>query len=97
MCFVLHVIPPKPRIDYTLKAVGGSLTAIPGLSDMIDVSLYTFVREIFQFTCTDFVFLFFCFVRFFSCKDTVNSIITDMLQWPHRIVVPIGGIPVDTR
>lgn len=30
---------PKPRIDYTLKAVGGSLTAIPGLSDMIDVKL----------------------------------------------------------
>ena len=29
---------PKPRIDYTLKAKGGSLTAIPGLSDMIDVS-----------------------------------------------------------
>ncbi|KAK6162417.1 hypothetical protein DH2020_002258 [Rehmannia glutinosa] len=55
---------PKPRIDYTLKAVGGSLTAIPGLSDMID--------------------------------DTVNTIVTDMLQWPHRIVVPIGGIPVDT-
>ncbi|KAK4415981.1 Synaptotagmin-5 [Sesamum alatum] len=55
---------PKPRIDYTLKAVGGSLTAIPGLSDMID--------------------------------DTVTSIVTDMLQWPHRIVVPIGGIPVDT-
>lgn len=55
---------PKPRIDYTLKAVGGSLTAIPGLSDMID--------------------------------DTVNSIVTDMLQWPHRMVIPIGGIPVDT-
>ncbi|KAF3442275.1 hypothetical protein FNV43_RR16191 [Rhamnella rubrinervis] len=54
---------PKPRIDYTLKAVGGSLTAIPGISDMID--------------------------------DTVHSIVTDMLQWPHRIVVPIGGIPVD--
>ncbi|KAF8379358.1 hypothetical protein HHK36_028792 [Tetracentron sinense] len=49
---------PKPKIDYTLKAVGGSLTAIPGLSDMID--------------------------------DTVNTIVTDMLQWPHRIVVPIG-------
>lgn len=30
---------PKPRIDYILKAVGGSLTAIPGLSDMIDVSI----------------------------------------------------------
>lgn len=29
---------PKPRIDYVLKAVGGSLTAIPGISDMIDVS-----------------------------------------------------------
>ncbi|KAF5744331.1 synaptotagmin-5 [Tripterygium wilfordii] len=54
---------PKPRIDYTLKAVGGSLTAIPGISDMID--------------------------------DTVESIVTDMLQWPHRIVVPIGGTPVD--
>ncbi|CDP17806.1 unnamed protein product [Coffea canephora] len=54
---------PKPRIDYTLKAIGGSLTAIPGLSDMID--------------------------------DTVNSIVTDMLQWPHRIVVPVGGTPVD--
>ncbi|KAJ8534790.1 hypothetical protein K7X08_016518 [Anisodus acutangulus] len=55
---------PKPRIDYTLKAVGGSLTAIPGLSDMIE--------------------------------DTVDSIVTDMLEWPHRIVVPIGGLPVDT-
>ncbi|CAB4300201.1 unnamed protein product [Prunus armeniaca] len=55
---------PKPRIDYTLKAVGGSLTALPGISDMID--------------------------------DTVESIVTDMLQWPHRIVVPIGGVPVDT-
>lgn len=54
---------PKPRIDYTLKAVGGSLTAIPGLSDMID--------------------------------DTVNSIVTDMLQWPHRIVVPLGGVDAD--
>lgn len=55
---------PKPRIDYTLKAVGGSISAIPGLSDMIE--------------------------------DTVNTIVTDMLQWPHRIVVPIGGVPVDT-
>ncbi|XP_015950869.1 calcium-dependent lipid-binding protein [Arachis duranensis] len=55
---------PEPKIDYTLKAVGGSLTAIPGISDMID--------------------------------DTVKSIVTDMLQWPHRIVVPLGGIPVDT-
>lgn len=55
---------PKPRIDYVLKAVGGSLTALPGLSDMID--------------------------------DTVDTIVTDMLEWPHRIVVQIGGIPVDT-
>uniref|UniRef100_A0ACD5UNY9 Uncharacterized protein n=2 Tax=Avena sativa TaxID=4498 RepID=A0ACD5UNY9_AVESA len=49
---------PEPKIQYTLKAVGGSLTAIPGLSDMID--------------------------------DTVNSIVNDMLQWPHRLVVPLG-------
>lgn len=33
---------PKPRIDYVLKAVGGSLTALPGLSDMIDVSVNIF-------------------------------------------------------
>lgn len=41
-CMFFHVIQPKPRIDYTLKAVGGSLTAIPGISDMIDVSCDTF-------------------------------------------------------
>ncbi|GJN07679.1 hypothetical protein PR202_ga25527 [Eleusine coracana subsp. coracana] len=52
------VIQPEPKIQYTLKAIGGSLTAIPGLSDMID--------------------------------DTVNSIVSDMLQWPHRLVVPLG-------
>ncbi|XP_037477193.1 synaptotagmin-5-like isoform X2 [Triticum dicoccoides] len=56
-------IQPEPKIQYTLKAVGGSLTAIPGLSDMID--------------------------------DTVNSIVNDMLQWPHRLVVPLG-VNVDT-
>ncbi|XP_031476088.1 calcium-dependent lipid-binding protein-like [Nymphaea colorata] len=54
---------PKPRIEYTLKAVGGSLTAVPGLSDMID--------------------------------DIVHNIVDDMLQWPHRIVVPLGGVDVD--
>lgn len=55
---------PKPRIEYTLKAVGGSLTALPGISDMIE--------------------------------DTVDTIVKDTLQWPHRIVVPIGGVGVDT-
>ncbi|KAL6218569.1 hypothetical protein ACLB2K_011779 [Fragaria x ananassa] len=30
---------PKPRIDYTVKAVGGSLTALPGISDMIDADV----------------------------------------------------------
>jgi hypothetical protein len=35
VAFIL--LQPKPKIQYTLKAVGGSLTAIPGLSDMIDV------------------------------------------------------------
>ncbi|RLM87711.1 integral membrane single C2 domain protein [Panicum miliaceum] len=54
---------PEPKIEYTLKAIGGSLTAVPGLSDMID--------------------------------DTVNSIVSDMLQWPHRLVVPLG-VNVDT-
>jgi hypothetical protein len=40
-CIILYlglfVLQPEPKIQYTLKAVGGSLTAIPGLSDMIDV------------------------------------------------------------
>ncbi|GMI69666.1 calcium-dependent lipid-binding protein, Synaptotagmin 7 [Hibiscus trionum] len=54
---------PKPRIDYTLKAVGGSLTGLPGISDIMD--------------------------------DIVESIVTDTLQWPHRIVVPLGT-EVDT-
>ena len=31
------VLQPEPKIQYTLKAIGGSLTAVPGLSDMIDV------------------------------------------------------------
>ncbi|CAA2996420.1 synaptotagmin-5 isoform X1 [Olea europaea subsp. europaea] len=80
---------PKPRIDYTLKAIGGSLTAIPGLSDMIDVSFDTF------FSLVKLYAMLFG-LTVFLYKDTVTSIITDMLQWPHRIVVPIGGIPVDT-
>jgi hypothetical protein len=50
----------EPKIQYMLKAVGGSLTAIPGLPDMID------------------------------------NIANDMLQWPHRLVVPLG-VNVDTR
>ncbi|XP_058761780.1 calcium-dependent lipid-binding protein-like [Vicia villosa] len=56
---------PKPRVDYTLKEVCGSLPALPRISYMID--------------------------------DTMNSIVTDMLQWPQRIVVPLGGILVKTR
>jgi hypothetical protein len=31
---------PKPKIEYILKAVGGSLTALPGVSDMIDASSF---------------------------------------------------------
>ncbi|KAL2635565.1 hypothetical protein R1flu_007044 [Riccia fluitans] len=52
---------PKPEIKYTFKVVGGSLTAVPGLSDMI--------------------------------RDLVENIVTDTLQWPHRIVVPISANP----
>ena len=40
------------------------------------------------------LFTAFCFS---VCYDTVDTIVKDMLQWPHRIVVPIGGIPVDLR
>ncbi|XP_004292091.1 PREDICTED: 40S ribosomal protein S15-like [Fragaria vesca subsp. vesca] len=30
---------PKPRIDYTVKTVGGSLTTLLGISDMIDADV----------------------------------------------------------
>ncbi|XP_074266427.1 calcium-dependent lipid-binding protein-like [Silene latifolia] len=36
---------PSPRIDYTLKAVAGSLTALPGISDMIDDTVDTIVND----------------------------------------------------
>ncbi|KAL3683694.1 hypothetical protein R1sor_001716 [Riccia sorocarpa] len=52
---------PKPEIKYTFKVIGGSLTAVPGLSDMI--------------------------------RDLVENIVTDTLQWPHRIVVPLSPDP----
>lgn len=46
---VFFFLQPKPRIDYTLKAVGGSLTALPGVSDMIDVSFDILIlRRIFS-------------------------------------------------
>ncbi|KAG0472765.1 hypothetical protein HPP92_014622 [Vanilla planifolia] len=36
---------PKPRIDYVLKAIGGSLTAVPGLSDMIEDTVNSIVSD----------------------------------------------------
>ena len=36
---------PKPRIDYVLKAFGGSLTTIPGLLDMIEDTVNTIVTD----------------------------------------------------
>jgi Ca2+-dependent lipid-binding protein len=54
---------PKPEIKYTFKVIGGSLTAVPGLSDMI--------------------------------RDLVENVVTDQLEWPHRIVVPISPNPGD--
>eukprot|EP00249_Psilotum_nudum_P021145 c27993_g1_i2 orf=555-2063(-) len=54
---------PRPVIKYTLKVIGGSLSAAPGLSDMIE--------------------------------DLVETSVSDTLQWPHRIVVPIAPPPVD--
>eukprot|EP01018_Ginkgo_biloba_P006550 Gb_36352 [translate_table: standard] len=47
-----------PR-NMTRAEIGGGLTVILGLSDMID--------------------------------DTVDSIVSDTLQWLHQIVIPIGG------
>lgn len=38
-----------------------------------------------------------CNVIFSTVQDTVNSIVSDMLQWPHRIVVPLGGVDIDVR
>ncbi|XP_043805679.1 calcium-dependent lipid-binding protein isoform X3 [Manihot esculenta] len=59
-----------------------------------DLEVYTVIRVIFQLAeeipCISAV------VIALLSEDTVHSIVTDMLQWPHRIVVPIGGIPVDT-
>jgi len=43
---------PKPKIEYVLKAVGGSLTALPGVSDMIDVSIFFLLSKL----------MFFCFI-----------------------------------
>jgi Ca2+-dependent lipid-binding protein len=54
---------PKPQIKYTLKVIGGSTGAIPGLSEMID--------------------------------EMIESAVADQVQWPHRIVVPIGNAPPD--
>eukprot|EP00245_Coleochaete_scutata_P016853 TRINITY_DN804_c1_g1_i2.p1 TRINITY_DN804_c1_g1~~TRINITY_DN804_c1_g1_i2.p1 ORF type:complete len:508 (+),score=139.15 TRINITY_DN804_c1_g1_i2:72-1595(+) len=48
---------PKPDINYTLKAVGGSISAVPGLDGMI--------------------------------YSTIMDTVTDMLVWPHRIIVPL--------
>lgn len=54
---------PKPEIKYTLKVIGGSLSGVPGISDVIE--------------------------------DLVETVVTDTLQWPHRIVVPLANPPVD--
>ncbi|KAB5569118.1 hypothetical protein DKX38_002911 [Salix brachista] len=58
-----------------------------------DLEVYTVIRVIFQLAeeipCISAV------VIALLSEDTVQSIVTDMLQWPHRIVVPLGGIPVD--
>ncbi|KAI7979902.1 Synaptotagmin-4 [Camellia lanceoleosa] len=90
---------PKPKIDYTLKAVGGSLTAIPGLSDMIDVSadydIKIFIAVGFQNGWYCYVDLVVLFLPNWIGYCGFNR--NDMLQWPPEIVVPIGGIAVDTR
>ena len=67
---------PKPRIDYVLKAVGGSLTAMPGLSDMIDVWM-------------DFpsIFFYLCFISFYEVwagKEVHICLLSFCrIQWRH--------------
>lgn len=40
---------PKPKIEYVLKAVGGSLAALPGVLDMIDVSIFFHLSKLMLF------------------------------------------------
>ncbi|XP_043698148.1 calcium-dependent lipid-binding protein-like isoform X3 [Telopea speciosissima] len=58
-----------------------------------DLQIFAIVRVIFQLAeelpCISAV------VVALLAEETVDAIVTDTLQWPHRIVVPIGGIPVD--
>lgn len=61
---VVALLPkPKFQIEYTLKVIGGSTGAIPGLGEMIE--------------------------------DLVTSSVADQLEWPHRIVLPVGDTPAD--
>lgn len=30
-----------------------------------------------------------------TVKDLVNSTVADQVEWPHRIVVPVGDTPAD--
>ncbi|KAI3743473.1 hypothetical protein L1987_61183 [Smallanthus sonchifolius] len=60
-----------------------------------DLQVFTVVRVIFQL-CEEIPCIYAVVVALLS-EDTVKTIVTGMLQWPHRIVVPIGGVNVDTR
>ncbi|KAK1282237.1 Synaptotagmin-4 [Acorus calamus] len=79
-----------PSIILAVEALVASLPI-----QLKDLQVFTIVRVIFQLAeeipCISAV------VVALLSEDTVNTIVTDMLQWPHRIVVPIGGVPVDTR
>ncbi|GJN30903.1 hypothetical protein PR202_gb19248 [Eleusine coracana subsp. coracana] len=58
-----------------------------------NLQVYTIIRVVFQLSeeipCISAV------VVALLAEDTMASLITDMLQWPHRIVVPLGGVDVD--
>ena len=30
-----------------------------------------------------------------NVKDMVNSSVVDQLEWPHRMVIPVGNTPAD--
>ena len=67
---------PKPRIDYILKAVGGSLTAVPGLSDMIDV---------YEMNFPFFSPLFYSYIQYESEKENI-------MKFPRYVSVGYSGV-----
>lgn len=75
-------------MEFTLKVIGGEMTAIPGISDAIEVFL---IHHPLYFSM-----YYFCHVTFIEqFQGTIRDTIEDTLTWPNRIIVPI--VPGDYR